>query len=73
MPKEQDGGNAWRKGYMRKDNPFPTMTEGHARWDQQYMQAMGDYYARDIEAASSAARQGKVDEESVSGNPPTVR
>lgn len=61
-----DGATAWRKGCRRTENPWPMMTVERARWDKDFMDAMGDYYAEDLETASGGTRQNQVDEEGIS-------
>jgi len=72
MPKELDGAEAWRRGYMRKDNPFPLGTISRTAWDVDFMDAMGDYYDEELSASMFATRKNLVDKESFQREPPTV-
>jgi len=74
MKKEfYDGGHAWKIGAMRKENPYPAMTVGHARWDQEFMTAMENHYAEDLKTASNTTGSDQVDAPGVPGNSGQVR
>lgn len=46
VPKE--GCEAWKYAFMRSDNPFLKGSSDYKKWDDDYLEAMGKHYEKDI-------------------------
>ena len=68
-----NGSEAWQKGFMRKENPWPMMSVERAQWDNDFMDEMEKHYAEDLSATESATGANNLDEKaSIPGEPPGV-
>lgn len=55
------GAEAWKKGFMRKDNPHAPGSCCWQSWDDHFMSEMENYYAEELNGSSDQPRENTLD------------